>query len=183
MRTIIMLSALMSTLCFGQSHKLNPLPKQLQGTIPNFKVLAIDNETELNQNDLKTNAKKAGAKRIVLSFFATWCVNCIEELARLKENVNELKKNGVQVYLINAGESIHNDGDKVSGMVNKYAGNSFPLWFDPNGNLLRKSGFIQENSGKFSLPLIIILDSDLRVLGVLSAISKDDFPKVLWGEL
>ena len=113
MRTIIVLTALMSALCFGQSHKLNPLPKQLQDTIPNFKVLAIDNETELSQNDLKANAKK---------------------------------------------KSIHNDGDKVSDMVNKYAGSSFPLYFDPNGNLLRKSGFVQENSG------------------------KDDYPQVLWGE-
>jgi len=182
MRTIIMLSVLMFTICFGQSHKLSPLPKQLQGTIPNFKVLAIDNETELNQNDLKANAKKAGTKRIALSFFATWCVNCVEELALLKKNVSELQKNGVQVYLINVGESIHNDGDKVSNMVNKYAGNSFPLYFDPNGNLLRKSGFVQENSGRYSLPLTIILDSNLRVLGVLSAVGKDDYPQVLWGE-
>jgi len=172
----------MPALCFGQSQKLNPLPKQLQGIIPSFKVLAIDNETELNQDDLKANAKKTGAKRIALSFFATWCANCQKEFVCLRENAGELQKNGVQAYLINVGESIHNEGGKVSDMVNKYAGSSFPFYFDPNGNLLRKSGFIQENSGRFSLPLTIVLDPDLRVLGVLSAVGEDDFPQVLWGE-
>jgi len=171
MRTIIAV-AFAFALCFGQ----------LQGTIPNFKVLAIDNETELSQNDLKVNAKKAGAKRIALSFFATWCVNCQNEFALLKKNADDLKKNGVQVYLIDVGENIHTEGAKVSEMVDKYAGNSFPLYFDPNGNLLRKSGFVQ-NGGRYSLPLIIILDPELRVLAVLSKVSEEDFPKVLWGEL
>jgi peroxiredoxin len=183
MRIIIVLIALMSTLCFGQSHKLNPLPKQLQGTIPSFTVLAIDNETELSKNDLKSNAKKAGARCIVLSLFAYWCPNCWEEFVHLKENVGELKNNGVQVYLIDVGESILDDGNKISNKVKEYAGTSFPLWFDPNGNLLKKFGFVQENSSKFSLPLIIILDTDLRVLGVLDKISKDDFPQTLWSEL
>jgi len=177
MRTIIAI-AFAFALCFGQSQKISPLPKQLQGTIPNFKVLAIDNETELSQNDLKANAKKAGAKRIVLSFFATWCVNCQNEFALLKNKADELQKNGVQVYLIDVGENIHSDGAKVS----KYAGDSFPLYFDPNGNLLRKSGFVQDG-GRYSLPLIIILDPDLRVLGVLSKVDEKDFPQVLWGEL
>jgi len=181
MRTIIAI-AFAFALGFGQSQKIIPLPKQLQGAIPNFKVLAIDNETELSQSDLKENAKKAGAKRIALSFFATWCVNCQSEFALLKKNADELKKNGVQVYLIDVGESIHNDGAKVSEMANKYAGSSFPLYFDPNGNLLRKSGFVQEG-GRYSLPLVIILDADLRVLAVLSALSEEDFPQVLWGEL
>jgi len=182
MRTIIIPIALMVSLCFGQSQKISPLPKQLQGTIPNFKVLAIDNETELSQSDLKASAKKAGAKRIALSFFATWCVNCMNEFALLNKNADELKKNGVQVYLIDVGESIHTEGSKVSDMVSKYAGNSFPLYFDPGGNLLRKSGFMQEG-GRYSLPLVILLDPDLRVLGVLSKLGENDFPQVLWGEL
>jgi len=172
MRIIIILTALMPALCFGQ----------LQGAIPNFQLLTIENEPGLTKDNLKEKAKKAGAKRIALSFFATWCVNCIEEFALLKNNAGELQKNGVQVYLINVGESIHKDGNKVSNMVNKYAGNSFPLYFDPNGNLLRKSGFLQED-GKFSLPLVIVLDSDLQVLSVLSAVNEDGFPQILWGEL
>ncbi|MDR2593406.1 MAG: TlpA family protein disulfide reductase [Fibromonadaceae bacterium] len=172
MRVAIILTVLMSALCFGQ----------LQGTIPNFQTLTIENEPGLTRDNLKEKAKKTGAKRIALSFFATWCVNCVEEFALLKKNADELQKNGVQVYLIDVGESIHKDGEKVSDMVNKYAGNSFPLYFDPNGNLLRKSGFLQKDD-RFSLPLIIVLDTDLKVLSVLSAVNKENFPQILWGEL
>ena len=172
MRIIIMLTILMPALCFGQ----------LQGTIPNFQTLTIENEPGLTRDNLKEKAKKAGTKRIALSFFATWCVNCAEELALLKKNADELQKNGVQVYLIDVGENVHKDGEKVRDMVNKYAGNSFPLYFDPNGNLLRKSGFLQKD-GKYSLPLTIVLDPDLQVLSVLSAVSKEDFPRILWSEL
>lgn len=113
MRTIIILTAFTLSLCFGQSQKLNPLPRQLQGAIPKFELLTIENEPGLTRDSLKERAKKTGTKRIALSFFATWCVNCAEELALLKQNVDELQKNGVQVYLINAGESIHSDGAKV----------------------------------------------------------------------
>jgi len=48
---------------------------------------------------------------------------------------------------------------------------------------LRKSGIIQEKSGKFSLPMTFILDTDLRVISVLSAVSKEDYPQILWEEL
>jgi len=184
MRTTIILSILMSSLCFGQvlkqSQKLNPLPNELQGTIPNFFVLAKDNKraNALRPDNLKENAQKAGAKRIVLSFFATWCTNCPEEFALLKKNADELKKNGVQVYLINVGQSIHDKGDSVSIYVDKYAGNSFPFYFDPNKTLLKDFGFTQE-----IYPLIIILDIELRVLSVLKGVGKEDFPQILWGEL
>jgi len=182
MRTMIIFSILMFNFCFGQSQKLSPLPKQLQGTIPNFKVLTID-KAEVSQNDLKAKAQKAGAKRIALSFFATWCKNCIEEFALLKDKAGELQENGVQVYLIDVGESINDVGGKAREIVDKHAGNSFSLYFDPNGNLLRKSGIIQEKSGKFSLPITFVLDADLRVVSVLEAVSKEDYPQVLWEEL
>lgn len=174
------LIALMSVFCFGQ--KLNSLPKQLQGIIPDFDVLTIENEPGLSRDNLKENAKKAGTKRIALSFFATWCVNCKEEFKLLRENADEIEKNGVQVYLINVGESIHKLGDKVNNMVKKYAGTSFPFYFDPAGNLLKKSGLV-EKDGSFPLPLTIILDSNLRVLGVLQAIDENDYPQILWKDL
>jgi len=184
MRTIIILSILMSSLCFGQalkqSQKLNPLPKELQGTIPDFFVLAKDNRraNALRPDGLKANAEKAGAKRIVLSFFTTWCPNCPDEFALLKKNADELKKNGVQVYLINVGQSIVTAGDSVSNMVHTYAGDSFPFYFDPYKTLLKDFGFKQE-----IYPLIIVLDTELRVLSVFTGAGKEDFPQILWGEL
>lgn len=176
----MLLIALISIFCFGQN--LSPLPKQLQGIIPDFDVLTIENEFGLNKDNLKENLKKTRAKRIALSFFATWCVNCKEEFKLLRENAGEIEKNGVQVYLINVGESIHKMGDKVSNMVKKYAGNSFQFYFDPAGNLLKKSGLV-EKDGSFPLPLTFILDSNLHVLSVLQAIDENDYPQILWNGL
>jgi len=180
MRIIITL-AVMSTLCFGQSKKLS-IPKELEGKILNFSVYAI-NEDKLNQDDFKAFAKKSGAKRIVLSFFATWCTNCMEEFALLKKNASELQKNKVLVNLIDVGQTISKSGDKVRDMVSQYAGNSFSLYFDPRGNLLKDFGLVKGKNLEGALPLTIVLDSDLRVLGILSAVSEEDYPQILWSEL
>jgi len=180
MRTIIALTVLMSTLCFGQSQKLS-IPKELQGTIPKFGVLTI-NDDKLDQDDFRSKAKKAGARRVVFSFFQTTCTNCLEEFKLLGRNAGELEKNGVQVYLIDVGERVSKFGDKVSQMVKEYANGSFPFYFDPTGNLLKKSGLVAQN-GDFVLPVTIVMDSDLRVLGVLSAVKEEDYPQILWSEL
>jgi len=69
------------------------------------------------------SAQTAG--RIALSFFDTKCTNCMSEFTLLRKNAGELKKNKVQVYLIDVGESIHKMGDSASIFVKKYAGDSF----------------------------------------------------------
>jgi thiol-disulfide isomerase/thioredoxin len=185
MRKIIVLTALMSALCFGQTQKLS-IPKELQGTIPSFAVYSINNTDKLDQDDFKSKAKKAGARRIVFSFFQTTCVNCREEFALLRRNASELKSNGVLVYLIDVGEDPDKMGDEARDFVKKFAGDSFPLYFDQYGNLLKKSGLADKSKdGKdvFVFPRSIVMDRDLRVLGVLSAVSEEDFPQILWSEL
>ena len=180
-RVVLLTAAFLTALSFAQQSERLALPKELQGDIiPNFFVLANDNKGELYRDDLKKNAEKAKAKRIVLSFFATNCFSCREEFAILKNNKSELEKRGVQIYLINIGEDIHTDGDKVSKMVAQYAGNAFPFYFDPYGNSLRNFGLAK--SADTPLPLTLILDSDLRALGVLKGKMGSDFPQVLWGE-
>ena len=184
MRIIIFSIALMAAFSFGaQSKKLSPLPKELQdGVLPDFFVLAIDNETEFNRAKLQEEAKKLGAKRIVLSFFATWCVNCMEEFKVLQKNSVKLKENNVLVYLIDAGEKIIKYGEKVNDFVKEHAGYSFPFYFDPNANLLKDFGIIERGSTQFSLPVIVVLDADLRVLNVFTE-AGEDFPEILWSEL
>jgi len=166
----------------GPSKKLAPIPEPLRGEIPNFFVLGGDNETEFTRNMLKAEAKKSGAKRVVLSFFATWCVNCKEEFVLLGKNIAKLHENGVKVYLIDVGEKIVRDGKKVSEFVRTYAENSFPFYFDQNVNLLKDLGIIERDATQYALPIIIVMDSDLRILSVFTE-AGDDFPQVLWGDL
>jgi len=184
MRIIIVLAALMSTLCFGQTQKLS-IPKELQGTIPNFAFYNIKKD-KLDLDDFKQLVKKTGAKRIVFSFFDSMCPNCAKEFELLKRNVSELEDNKVQVYLIDVRERIDKMGDKVKDFVKKHAGDSFPLYFDETGNLLKKSGLAdKDKDGKdlFIFPRTIVMDRDFRVLGVLSAVSEEDYPEILWSEL
>jgi peroxiredoxin len=170
---------LLTTFSFAGTERL-PLPKELQGEqVPHFFVLASDNKSELYMNNIKEEAKKAGAKRIVLSFFATTCEYCAEEFAILKKNANELKKRKVQVYLINVGQNIHQFGDAVKKLVEKYAGKSFPYYFDPNATI-HEDFSLPKHGEDLILPLMLILDSDLRALGILVGKMGDDFPQVLW---
>jgi len=181
MRIVLLIAVFFAAFSFAEQSKRIALPKELQGgIIPDFFVLSSDNRGELYRDDLKKNAEKPKATRIVLSFFATHCVSCREEFKILKNNKSELEKRGVQVYLIDVGEDIHNYGGKVSEMVKEYAGNAFPFYFDPYGNTLKKFGLVK--SEDIPLPMTLILDSDLRALGVLMGKMGSDFPQVLWGK-
>ncbi len=179
----VLITFTLSFAATGLSKKLAPLPEELQGSmVPNFFALGIDNETELTRNSLKAEAQKSGARRIVLSFFATWCVNCREEFVLLQRNAAKLEDNGVQVYLINVGEKIIREGKKVGDFVKGNAGSAFPFYFDQNANLLKNFGIIEKNASQISLPVIVVMDSNLRVLSVFTEAGRD-FPKVLWSDL
>jgi len=184
MRMAILLMALLSVFSFA-TKKTNRalLPNELkQGIIPNFFVLEKNGVNELYRDDLKEAVKKTGAKRVVLSFFATHCVPCREEFAILKKNKDELKKQGVLVYLISVGEGIRTHGDKVKEMVESHAGDTFPYYFDPNVILFKSFGLAKQGESP-ALPQTLILDSNLQVLGILTGEMGTDFPQVLWSEL
>lgn len=168
----------------GPSEKLLELPKELQGNIiPDFFVIAIDNETEFSREKLAAEVKKLNAKRIVFSFFATWCVeNCGAEFVKLKENTAILKEKGVSIYLIDVGEKIMQKGKEVSEFVSKYAGDAFPFYFNQNLSLLKNFGIIDRNATGGELPVIVVMDANLKVLSVFTK-TGNDFPKVLWEDL
>jgi len=186
MRIAVISALIMCALSFGagQTKKMSPLPRQLQGdAVPNFLLLAPDNKTRLGKEDLIDEAKKIGAKRVVFSFFASWCVkNCAPEIVLLKENSAKLKEKGVQIYLIDVGENLMQKGKDVSDFVEKYAGSQFPFYFDQKGNLLKNFGIIDRNATEFGIPVLLVMDADLRVLDVFTE-TGDDFPQILWENL
>jgi len=178
---IVLLAALLPIFSFAQKSTRLALPSELkQGIIPDFFVLEKNGIDELYRDDIKEAVKKTGAKRVVLSFFATYCVPCREEFAILKKNKGELEKHGILIYLIDVGEDIRSSGVKVSEMV-KNAGSTFPYYFDPNVILFKSFGLIKRGEDP-SLPLTLILDSNLQALGILKDKMGSDFPQVLWGE-
>jgi thiol-disulfide isomerase/thioredoxin len=152
-----------------------PLPEGLRGDmIPHFFFTNIDGD-DVYRDDFK-KMQKPGTKRIVLSFFTTWCEICKEEFSLLKKNAGKLEKNGVQVYLVNA-VSLEKKGasrGKAKSFAKKYAGDSFPLYFEDGDGI----GWGLKNV----FPTVIVLDADLKALAVFAGEIGDDFPEVLWKE-
>jgi hypothetical protein len=109
-------------------------------------------------------------------------VNCREEFKILKSNAGYLEKNGVLVCLVDVGEGIHEKGSAVEKFVRQFAGDSFPFWFDPNANMLKKFGLTENSQTNFELPVTVVLNTDLKALGVFREIGED-FPQILWSEL
>jgi len=175
----ILLAALLPIFSFAQKSTRLALPNELkQGIIPDFFVLEKNGIDELYRDNIKEAVKKTGAKRVVLSFFATYCISCREEFAILRKSRGELEKRGILVYLIDVGEDIRSSGVKASEM----AGGAFPCYFDPNAILFRSFGLARQGEDP-GLPLTIILDSNLQAVGILKGKMGSDFPQVLWGEL
>ena len=183
---IMLITMLLPLLAFAQVLKQRDLPKELRGNmVPDFFIIPEDNRGELERDDLKKNLKP-GAKRIVLLFFATWCIPCVEEFVLLKENQEKLEKEGIQIYLVNVFKSeIVNDPaagyDKVKSFVKKYAGDSFPLYYDPHAGVLEDFGLAKPNEEELNLPATIILDSSLSALGAMFG-KSEKFPNILWEE-
>jgi len=182
MQMAILLAALLPMFSFAEKSTRLALPDPLkQGIIPDFFVLEKNGINELYRDDIKEAVKKTGAKRVILSFFATYCIPCREEFAILKNNKAELDKRGILVYLIDVGEDIRTLGIKASEMAEKNAGNVFPHYFDPNIILFKNFGLVKRGEDP-GLPITIILDSNLKVIGILKGKMGSDFPQVLWSE-
>ncbi|MDR2555739.1 MAG: redoxin domain-containing protein [Fibromonadaceae bacterium] len=159
------------------SEKL-PLPKELQNELPWFALVAKDEAGTYNgvltKDKVKAIAAQRKSKRVVLSFFATWCIPCREGLARMNKKAAELEKNGVLVVLVNVGED---DYGKVSKWVSGYAKNEWLLGFDKFNNVPENFGL--KHNGEMPLPRTLILDPDLRPL-MLIGDEGDDFPNVAY---
>jgi peroxiredoxin len=174
MRITILITLLLSAFSFAD------LPKK-GDTIPFFSVPALDNgfSTRLNKEKLKEAAKKSGTKRIALFFFDSKCPNCAEEFTLLKKNKSELEKKGMRIYLISVNEEIREKGAKVEKFVKDYAGGAFPFYFDSGVGMYKSLGLGDKTN--YPLPTIVILGTDLKVIGVLVG-KSENFPQVLWGE-
>lgn len=160
-----------------KSQRLN-LPKELQGELPWFALVAKDDAGTyngvLNKDKIKAFAAQKNSKRVVISFWATWCEKCREGLAKMSKKAAELEKNGVLVVLVNVGE---NDYGKISEVASKYAKDGWLLGFDSFNNLPENFGL--KGKGEMPLPRTLILDKDLRPL-LLIGEEGDDFPNVAY---
>ena len=111
-------------------------------------------------------------KVVILSFFATWCVPCKEELPELQSITTSYSNESLLTVLIDVNEK----SGKVATFL-KSLEVELPV-------LLDKYGKISEGFNVVSLPTLIIIDSE----GIIRFISKsfkgaDEFRNILNAEI
>jgi thiol-disulfide isomerase/thioredoxin len=163
------------------SEKL-PLPPATSAgkELPFFAIDVKNGENSydgvINSEKLKAIAKQRGSKRIVISFFATWCVPCREGLKIMSDNANELEKKGVLVLLANTGET---DYTKVDTWIKKYSKEKWLIGFDKYDNFPKTLGIAATSGGEMPLPKTIVTTPDLLPLAFIGQ-EGDDFLQIIW---
>ena len=94
---------------------------------PNFKLENLEGEVvELG--------KELGEGPVLLSFWATWCKPCIEELSEFKKIYNEFREKGFKMFAISTDDE--RTVAKVKPFV-KSKNYDFPVLFDTNSDVAR----------------------------------------------
>ena len=136
--------------------------EELSGkTAPNFKLVNLDGKyIELS--------KETGNGPILLSFWATWCKPCLEEMAEFNKIYEQLKDKGFKLLAIST------DTEKSIAKVKPYIkskGYEFPVLLDSNSDAARKY-FAQQ------MPYTVIIDKDGKIVYSHLGYMKGDEKKV-----
>jgi thiol-disulfide isomerase/thioredoxin len=175
---------------FAKPSEKLPLPRELQAEeMPWFAFDTKDSngtyERVINRDNLKELARQKKYRKVVFSFFATWCIPCREGLKKISGNSEELKKKGVLVVLVNVAEkSLENYSQgKIEGWArqNKYLSEEWLIAFDQFSNSLEDFGLQKSGSEEAPLPRTLIANGRLRPLMLIGS-EGEDYLRILLSE-
>jgi thiol-disulfide isomerase/thioredoxin len=190
MRRITYIFALLTALAaFAEPSEKLPLTDELKAEMPWFAFNAKDGngtyQKVINRDNLKELARQKKYRKVVFSFFATWCVPCREGLKKMSDNADELRKKNILVVLVNVAEQdLENYSyGKIDGWArqNKYFREEWLLVFDKYSTSLEDFGFQKNDSEEAPLPRTLIADSNLRPL-ILIGNEGDNYLQLLLKE-
>jgi thiol-disulfide isomerase/thioredoxin len=122
---------------------------------PIFTLRDIEGK-EFNLSDHAGSTRNESGNGIILSFFASWCVACRNELPLINSLVDELKGKGINVVIVDLKEDVNTIDVFLTGLkVDK------PLVLrDPDGKTAEKYGV------RF-LPVTFFIGSDGKVKHII----------------
>jgi peroxiredoxin len=115
--------------------------EQVGGSAPEFKLENVDGENVSLKDEL-------GKGPVLLSFWATWCKPCIEELTKYKDLYDNYKDKGLKVLAISI------DDERTVAKVKPFVKSKkypFTILLDSNSDVARK--YYAQN-----IPYTVLLD-------------------------
>jgi len=113
--------------------------------------------------DLVGATKKESNNGVILSFFASWCVPCRNELPLFNSLVNELKDKGITIVIVGFKE----DFNSIESLLAELKVDKPVVLSDQNGK-------VGEKYGVRFLPTTFFIGSDGRVKDVIFGEVKDE---------
>ena len=110
---------------------------------------------DVNGKQISFNEAVAKGKVTLVSFWATWCIPCKQEIKNIKTKLETWKKEADFNFM-----TISIDDSRATAMVKTYAksqGWTFPTYTDPNSDLKRSLNFQ-------NVPFSIIIDKNGKIV-------------------
>jgi cytochrome c biogenesis protein CcmG, thiol:disulfide interchange protein DsbE len=160
-KRIVIIWMVLAAVAFGQDKALktdqNSEPDKSGKIAPDFRLQDIDrNNVELN--------KILGKGPVLISFWATWCKPCVEEMAEYTLIYNEYKAKGLEMLAISV------DDEKSVAKVKPYVKSKnypFTVLLDTNSEVARKY-YVR------SVPMTFLLNDEGRIIYQSLGFKKGD---------
>jgi peroxiredoxin len=138
---------------------------------PGAEVISLDDVINLS--------KDFPEGRVVLNFFSTTCIPCLEGLTELQANSDQLKKEGINVLLVAVGDTRET--------IRKYLtkkGLTFVCVWDRSGQISKNYGVIPPGGDLSSakVPLTAVADNKGKLLRIITAEGDDYLEQIRKGK-
>ncbi|MCQ2102860.1 MAG: TlpA family protein disulfide reductase [Fibrobacter sp.] len=174
----VLITLCAATCCIAGPAKsaMVPVPKTIADSLPWFAVREV---SSTNSPFTKTHLTQLARQneRVALVYFATWCIPCREGVKRLAAAQDQLKKNKVDVVLVNIGE---NDEKVIGKWVDKLGASNFKVIVDPFRRMTENFGIVGEGE-EMSLPKTLVVDQQVKPVYLIGQ-EGNDWPQILWAK-
>jgi len=177
-----MLGVLLLPALLVSQEGTKPAGLQVGATAPNFNLNRLGGEDSVRLYDLVGKQGAGKTKLVVISFFATWCKPCCEEMPILQQIHDKLSDKGVKVLSIVVEGSDDVPQAETLKQVSAFTlklGVTFPVLYDPFLKDVVAARYLGET---MELPGVYLVGPDAVIRKVFHS-KQDDLVKLVESEL